>query len=317
VDDFYGPEFNSAKKDITKIIANDELKVVAVLNEIDGFDHTRTNQVGVPAILGMNFQSVNIAQKFSGYADAAGAVPNTVAKIGGAAGSAPGLAQAMDYVDGAIQRMINELSAQGILDSTLIVMAAKHGNSPVDVTQFHPIDPVAVVTPLINSVQAGLAAQVTADTAALIWLTDRTRVNDVAAVLEANAAAIGGGNIYVEGQIDSLFDGHMSGNPTRHPDIIVAPESGVVYTTAGSKLCDHGGFHDQDLDVAMVLAGPTYFAKTVHQSVDLRRVAPSILRFLKLRPRQLDAVRLERTVRLPRFDLDPCDDDDDDDDDRI
>src|SRR3954451_16647866 len=38
VDDFYSPEFNSAKSDITKIMANDELKVHAVLNEIDGFD---------------------------------------------------------------------------------------------------------------------------------------------------------------------------------------------------------------------------------------------------------------------------------------
>ena len=57
LDDFYGPEFNGAKKDIAKIIANDELKVTAVLNQIDGLDHTGTTRVGVPAILGMNFQA--------------------------------------------------------------------------------------------------------------------------------------------------------------------------------------------------------------------------------------------------------------------
>jgi hypothetical protein len=39
IDDFYGPEFNAAKADITKIMANDELKVVAVLNEINGLNH--------------------------------------------------------------------------------------------------------------------------------------------------------------------------------------------------------------------------------------------------------------------------------------
>jgi len=37
-----------------------------VLNELDGLDHTGATQVGVPGILGMNFQAVNIAQKFSG-----------------------------------------------------------------------------------------------------------------------------------------------------------------------------------------------------------------------------------------------------------
>ena len=59
LDDFYAPEFNGAKKDITKIMANDELKVAAVLHQIDGYDHTGATQVGVPAIFGMNFQSVN------------------------------------------------------------------------------------------------------------------------------------------------------------------------------------------------------------------------------------------------------------------
>ena len=42
IDDFYGPEFNSAKADITKIMANDELKVDAVLNQIDGLNHQGT-----------------------------------------------------------------------------------------------------------------------------------------------------------------------------------------------------------------------------------------------------------------------------------
>ena len=70
IDDFYGPEFNAAKADITKIMANDELKVGAVLNEIDGLNHQGTATVGVPAIFGMNFQAPNIGQKFSGYVDA-------------------------------------------------------------------------------------------------------------------------------------------------------------------------------------------------------------------------------------------------------
>jgi hypothetical protein len=312
LDDFYGPEFNAAKKDITKIMANDELKVKAVLNQIDGYDHTRTTQVGVPAIFGMNFQSVNIGQKFSGYVDPAGTTPYTVAKLGSANGHAPGLAQAMDYVDGAIGRMLAELDVQGIGDSTLIIMAAKHGNSPVDRTLLHTIDPATTLVPLVNSVQAGLAAQVTADTAALIWLKDHSRAADVAAVLQANATTIGGGDIYVQDQIDTLFNGQLAGNPTRHPDIIVSPALGVVYAAANSKLCDHAGFHEQDLHVAMVVAGPKVHAGTVTTPVSLRQVAPTILKALGLKKRALDAVRLEHTKALPKADDDDCDDDDDD-----
>jgi hypothetical protein len=305
LDDFYGPEFNAAKKDIKKIIANDELKVVAVLNELDGLDHTGANQVGVPAILGMNFQAVNIAQKFSGYVDAAGMTPDTVAFIGASAGQAPGLSQAMDYVDGAVGRMLAKMDANGLTDSTLVVMATKHGNSPVDRSTFRPIDPDATFAPLINSVQPGLTAQVTADTMALIWLTDHSRADDVAAVLRANAAAIGGGQVYVGADIDALVAGQMAGNPGRHPDIIVQPDQGVVYATAGSKLCDHGGLHEQDRHVALVMAGPHVQPGQVDQVVGLQQVAPTILKALGLAPNDLDAVRLEHTHRLP------VDDDDD------
>ncbi|MDQ6728803.1 MAG: hypothetical protein M3022_00470 [Actinomycetota bacterium] len=41
----------------------DSYKVQAVLNEIDGYDHSRTTQPGTPALFGMNFQTVSTAQK--------------------------------------------------------------------------------------------------------------------------------------------------------------------------------------------------------------------------------------------------------------
>ena len=65
VDDLYTPEAeaNGAKKSIVLTQQNDEFKVQALLNELRGFDHTGTTQVGVPTILGMNFQAPNIGQK--------------------------------------------------------------------------------------------------------------------------------------------------------------------------------------------------------------------------------------------------------------
>ena len=79
----------------------------------------------------------------------------------------------------------------------------------------------------------------------------------------AHSAQIGGGTVYVGAEIDALVDGQMAGNPGRHPDVVVQPDAGVVYTTAGSKICDHGGLDEQDRHVAMVIAGPRVRAGTV------------------------------------------------------
>jgi len=306
VDDLYTPEINPDKRDIKLSMDNDELKVKAVLNQIAGYastDDARANFVGVPAIFGMNFQAPNIGQKFSGYIDAAG-TPASLATLGANSGKAPGLAQAFDYVDEALGRMMSALDAQGLTDSTLVIVTAKHGNSPVDRALLKPIDPTKTLVPLINSVQPGLAAQVTDDTNALIWLKDRSRAADVAAVLQTNAATIGAEAIYVGEQIDGLFGGELAGNPSRRPDIIVEPVPGVVYAAAGSKLADHGGFHDEDLHVPLVLVWPRRDAGTVEQPVSLKQVAPTILHALGLRKRDLDAVRLENTHSLPGVDDD-------------
>jgi hypothetical protein len=73
VQDYFTPEINSqaigfpAGQDWTAdnaaTIQYDSYKVQAILNEIDGYDHSRTNHVGVPGIFGLNFQTVSTAQK--------------------------------------------------------------------------------------------------------------------------------------------------------------------------------------------------------------------------------------------------------------
>ena len=68
----------------------------------------------MPAIFGMNFQAPNIGQKFSGYVDGAGTITQSITTIGPLAGSDPGLAQALDYVDGAIGRMLSRIEANGL-----------------------------------------------------------------------------------------------------------------------------------------------------------------------------------------------------------
>jgi|tagenome__1003787_1003787.scaffolds.fasta_scaffold20982894_5 hypothetical protein len=299
LDDFYGPEFNAAKADITKIMANDELKVDAVLNQINGLNHQGTATLGVPAIFGMNFQAPNIGQKFSGYVDAAGTTPQTITTLGPLSGSAPGLAQALDYVDGAIGRMLDRLDDNGLTDDTMVILTAKHANSPVDRSTLTWVDP-AQLTSLINSVQPGLTAQVTADTMALIWLKDRSRAADAAAVLQSNASAIGAGTITSGPAVEALFGGQLAGNPTRIPDIVVQPANGVVYAAPNAKLVDHGSGSAEDTHVPLVVVNPANQAGvSLNCPVSLRQVAPTILKALGLKPKLLDAVRLEGTKSLP------------------
>jgi hypothetical protein len=306
VDDFYGPEFNAAKADIAKIMQNDELKVDAVLNQIDGLDHQGTATVGVPAIFGMNFQSPNIGQKFSGYTDASGTTPQGVTTLGPKTGQEPGLADALDYVDGAIARMLDRLDAQGLTDDTMVILTAKHGNSPVDRGSLRWVDPAQFKSLIDTTLGSGLTAQVTADTMALIWLTDRSRAGDAADVLQANAAAIGAGTITSGQDVATLFGGQLAGNPTRIPDIVVQPDPGVVYATANAKLVDHGSGSAEDTHVPLVVVDPHHQGGvTLDCSVSLRQVAPTILKSLGLKPQALDAVRLEGTKKLP---VDPsCD----------
>lgn len=302
IDDFYGPEFNAAKADIARIMANDELKVSAVINWIDGYTHDRGAVVGVPAIFGMNFQSPNIGQKFSGYADAAGTTPQTVATIGAAAGHAPGLAQALDYVDSAVGRMLSRIDANGLTNQTMIILTAKHANSPVDRSTLRWIDP-SVFAPLIDSVGSGLTAQVTADTMALIWLKDRTRAGDVAAVLQANAATVGAGTITSGAAVGTLVNGELGGNMNRIPDIVIQPVAGVVYAARNSKLVDHGSGSAEDTHVPLVVVEPgRKGGRTLSCPVSLRQVAPTILRALGLKEDLLAAVRLEGTTRLTNGD---------------
>jgi hypothetical protein len=302
IDDFFSPEFNSAKNDISLIMANDQEKVDAVLHQIDGYDHTGTAQVGVPAIFGMNFQAPNIGQKLSGYSDAAGTTPNDVTTTGPVAdniGTAPGLAQALDYVDGAVASMLNELKAQRLLDDTTVILTSKHGNSPVDSGTVKYTDS-SKINDVINGVQPGLAAQVTADTMALIWLTDRSKAAEAAKALQQNKELIGAGRITSGPDVAKLFGGQLGGNPSRIPDIVVQPAKGVLYASAGSKWVDHGSGSAEDTHVPLVVVDPHgQGGVTISCPVSLRQVAPTILQTLGLDPGSLDAVRLEGTKPLP------------------
>src|SRR5262249_35146782 len=105
----------------------DSLKVRAILSEINGKTHDGKTPAAVPNVFGMNFQAVSVGQKL---------VEASLGKTGGyldALGTpSPSLLGEIQFVDGAIGDMVAELKKRGLLRSTLIIVSAKHGQSPID-----------------------------------------------------------------------------------------------------------------------------------------------------------------------------------------
>jgi hypothetical protein len=185
IQDLFTPEINSdaptagSSNDWTTDNAltqqYDRYKVQAVLNEIRGFDHGGTQQVGTPAIFGMNFQSVSTAEK----------LPTSDGKAGGylADGTTPGplLSGALDFVDAQIGAMLGELQAQHLADNTTVILSAKHGQSPDDPAALTRIPDGPIIDGLDAAWQAAnptaikpLVAFSINDDAMLIWLNDRS-----------------------------------------------------------------------------------------------------------------------------------------------
>ena len=141
VQDLFTPEINStasvAGSDWTKdnglTQLYDSYKVQAVLNEIQGFDHSGKNNMGTPAIFGMNFQTVSTAEKLpSGGYLADGVTPS------------PLLAGALDYINAKIGQMMSAVN----LSNTVIILSAKHGQSPNDPNKLTRIDDGKIVDAL-------------------------------------------------------------------------------------------------------------------------------------------------------------------------
>jgi hypothetical protein len=280
----------------------DQLKVNAILNEIDGKTHLGPGKAPVPNIFGMNFQAVSVGQKLieggvkGGYTDAAGSpTPNMRSEIA--------------FVDAALGRMVSELKHQGLLDSTLIIITAKHGQSPVDTHRFtkipstSPADLLAAAGLLPASESPFTAGGIgpTEDDISQLWLNPGTDTAMAVGILESNAAAAGIGQIFYGPSLETMFNAPglpPAGDP-RTPDIIVQPNVGVVYSGSSKKQAEHGGFSHDDTNVILLVSNPHLQARTVTSFVETTQVAPTILQALGLDPGSLDAVQKEGTPVLP------------------
>jgi Type I phosphodiesterase / nucleotide pyrophosphatase len=313
VGDFFAPEINSdlsqanidlihslglhstlsaptrvAGKDFTGTIPGvewyDGIKVQATLNQINGLDHTGTRARPTPALFGMNFQSVSVGQKLNccGYTDPA-ATPSA------------GLANAIAFVDTSIGQMARELDSRGLTRNTLIIISAKHGQSPIDVTKRVALDDRAVIAAPIGANNFGFDI---GDDGVLIWLKDNsgTKTADAVTALNGFAGNTGIGE-WLSGPLLPLSYQDPA-HDSRTPDIIGIAKIGTIYT-GGSKIAEHGGFNEDDTHVALLVVNPSLAGMIVNTAVATTQIAPTILKALGFEPQELDGVRMEGTPLLP------------------
>jgi hypothetical protein len=277
----------------------DSIKVNALLNEIAGKTHTG-GPAKIPALFGMNFQSVYIGESVyepgvgkGGYLNAA-ALPS------------PQLVNEIEFVDAALGDIWNALHAAGIYQDTLIIITAKHGESPIDPASYvangsnTPATLLGTAIPWSESPLNTTGIGATEDDVSVLWLKKGESVDSAVQLLEKNAAAIGLGQIFYGPTLWLNYNvgGWAAGQDPRTPDIIVAPNVGMTYSGSTTMIGDHGGFAHDDTNVIMLVTNPSFTAQTVSNLTTTTQVAPTILQALGLDPTLLQAVQLEGTAVL-------------------
>jgi hypothetical protein len=323
IQDLFTPEINSvadaAGDDWTTDNAltreYDSTKVAAVLNEIDGMDHSGKHRVGTPAVFGMNFQTVSTAEKLpTSDGMTGGYLPN------GQPG--PLLSSALDYINTQVGRLRSRIHADGLDNTTTIILSAKHGQSPVNPQQLRRVDDGAILDGMNKAwaahhpSAAPLVDFSVDDDGMLVWLSDRSaaardfaknyllqhsapanRISDPKGTYSTSVPSSGLTSVYTGAAAQTIFGGKPG--DTHAPDLVGITQQGVVYTGGVKKIAEHGGDHSEDLNVPLVLSGADAGRGVRANSVHTTQIAPTILRLLDLDPSALRAVRTEGTAVLP------------------
>ncbi|HZV59399.1 MAG TPA: alkaline phosphatase family protein, partial [Candidatus Eremiobacteraceae bacterium] len=327
VDDLYTPEITSIKgfdaaASVVCAAENDEKKVAAIINEIHGLRHDGSKGPGVPAVFGMNFQAVNVGQKLAKDNSDGKCVQDVDPKLNGQPGGyldgsgtpTAVLAYGLQKTDLALARMIGVLKAAHIYESTLFIVSAKHGQSPINPKKINKpghfadlvaglpdghTNPAAIAITNANACSSGPCGFVQDDDVALIWLSDKDadQTAAIAAYLNANANELFIEEVLYGDELKLKFNG--PDNDSRAPDIIVQPVYGTVYTASSKKNAEHGGMSFADTNVSLIVSNPALNARAVKTPVAISQVAPTILKALGIDPNKLSAVQKEHTQVLP------------------
>ena len=326
VDDLYTPEITNvngfdATVSVVCTVANDQLKVQAIINEINGLTHDG-KPASVPAVFGMNFQAVSVGEKLA-KDNRDGSCPQSQftgqagGYLDGSGTPSPVLAYGLQQTDQALGQMIAALKAQGLYDSTLFIVTAKHGQSPINPVKVNKpghfadlvaalpdggTNPAAIAIANANNCSTGPCGFVQDDDIALIWLQGQNiSGQQVTDYLNVNANALFIEDVLGGPELTLKFNDPAA--DSRTPDVIVQPVYGTIYTGSSKKNAEHGGFSYSDTNVGLIVSNPALKSTVLKTPVTTAQVAPTILQALGLDPNSLDAVQKEGTAVLPGLNL--------------
>jgi hypothetical protein len=216
-----------------------------------------------------------------GYKNADGSLLNT------------GLQYGLDFVDKELGFMINALQNAKLDKDTLVIIEAKHGQSPINLALRQAVsDKPYNATP-------GLGSKTT-DDVALLWLTPQMQQSSYKAAeayLLSQALPLGIVTLLDKSALAPLY-GKPFGN-NRTPDFIAVTVHGLIYT-GGTKLAEHGGFFvPDDGNVALLVSNPSITAATVNDDVETRQIAATVLDVLGINSKELEGARRENSKVLP------------------
>ncbi len=280
------PDTDAVTASIARTETYDTGKMQAVIHEVEGYRDDGRTRAPVPALFGLNLQSVNVAQKLAGYQNADGT-------------PSPSLDAALTHVDTLIGQLMDALSRQHLDAQTLVIVTAKHGNGPIDPDQLRHL-PSSALRAVIAAAAEGEPAQLTSDRSALVWLHDQSTTGTVAHTLLADRQRLGIERVLWGRALGLLFP--SPAHDVRTPDLVVIPQPGVIYAKASAaKRAEHGGFDMDDRHVALLVAGPMLPdpGRRLDAPVSTTQVAPTMLDVLGLDPDALQAVREQGTPTLP------------------
>lgn len=300
VNDLYTPEIgedseglgqgesNQTTSSINKTEEYDTIKMSALINQMNGFTHDKKQIAPIPMLAGMNFQAVNVAEKKAGYINKNGTPSHE-------------LEDAIEHCDLEIGKLVSNLEQKDILNSTLIVLTAKHGNGPVNPEKLKRIVHTQI-NDVINTAVPNSVAKVVSDRSAFIWLYNNADTKKVVKALKDAKSPLHIKSLLYGEALAKFFD--TKKDNSRIPDIIIIPESGVIYIKPNDmKLAEHGGWDKDDRNVALLISNVNIKNKgdSINKKVSTTQVAPTILRSLGLDPSKLDAVREHKTKLLPHL----------------
>jgi arylsulfatase A-like enzyme len=221
----------------------------------------------------------------------------------------------IQFVDTSIGEMASALQSRGLLNSTVIIITAKHGQSPIDSARYlgmgtfmtDPVttSPATILTGCIPAGESSAQLGPTEDDVSLVWLNSNCTTAEAVSMLRTTSPSTnnvaGIGEIFSGPILTTYFNAPglpPNGDP-RTPDILTVPDIGVTYSGSTKKLAEHGGFSRDDTNVIMLVSNPGFRPTTVTTPVETAQVAPTILELLGLDPNALQAVQLEHTQVLP------------------